>query len=186
MPFSRDWTGETVLIIGGGPSFKRLGHHKMLSEVRKRMKVVAVNRAHRLAPWADLLYGADPEFWKDEGVQGVSSDDVLWADGPATFSHLAGVVTGQSSAFHAWNLAFQFGAKEVLLTGIDMRTYEPGRKYHWHEGYGTSAVPDFWQVRQDFHRVAQQVPEYAARTFNLNPDSAVRCFPFARLEDWLA
>ena len=56
----RCFEGETVAILAGG---------KTLSEadarhVRGRCRVIAINRARELAPWADWLFACDPtRFW---------------------------------------------------------------------------------------------------------------------------
>lgn len=172
MRFSRDWDGDTALVIGGGPSVSRLGQDKLIPKCRGRMKVIAVNRAYRLAPWADMLYGADADFWDREGVEGVSEREL-------------GKQPGSHSGFHAWRIAIERGASVILLAGIDLRTYEPGQRFHWHEGYGLKMQDTYWQWRHEFSRAASEAKEQGVRTYNLNPASAVRCFPFARLEDWL-
>lgn len=57
----RDWEGETVIIIAGGPS---------VTDVQVRIaydaqaKVIVINDAYLLAPWADILFGSDAKWWK--------------------------------------------------------------------------------------------------------------------------
>lgn len=55
----QDWRGECVAIVGAGPTAKTAGVEKL----RDRIHVVVVNESYRLAPWAEILYCADTEWW---------------------------------------------------------------------------------------------------------------------------
>lgn len=65
------WRGETVVILGGGPSLT-LEQVALVAEAHKlgRVKCVAVNDAYLLAPWADLDYAADSHWhaWHTAGI----------------------------------------------------------------------------------------------------------------------
>lgn len=52
------WEGETVAILGGGPSLT-----PDQVEQCRGLKVISVNDAYLLAPWADVLYFADSRWW---------------------------------------------------------------------------------------------------------------------------
>lgn len=54
-----DWEGETCAILGGGPSLAPGD----VNSLHGRMRVIAVNTAYQLAPWADLLYFSDEVWW---------------------------------------------------------------------------------------------------------------------------
>ena len=54
----REWPGETVFIIGGGPSV--LGQD--LDALRGR-RVIAINSSVHAMPWADILYFGDWRWW---------------------------------------------------------------------------------------------------------------------------
>ena len=54
-----EWAGETVAILGGGPSLTQ----SQVDACRGRCRVIAVNNAYQLAPWADLLYFSDEVWW---------------------------------------------------------------------------------------------------------------------------
>lgn len=53
------WPDETVFILGGGPSLPI----ERLTELRGKGKVIAINNAGFVAPWADLLFFADTRWW---------------------------------------------------------------------------------------------------------------------------
>jgi hypothetical protein len=56
----RKWPGSTFVILASGPSL-------CLEDVelcRGKTRVIAINDAVRLAPWADVLYGGDGQWWR--------------------------------------------------------------------------------------------------------------------------
>lgn len=57
----RAWEGETAVLIAGGPSLT-LGQVAMVKDAGVR--VIAVNDAFLLAPWADVCYFADAKWWR--------------------------------------------------------------------------------------------------------------------------
>jgi hypothetical protein len=54
-----DWQGETVVIVAGGPSAATVN----LECAKGRAKFIVINKAWKLAPWADALYAADFAWW---------------------------------------------------------------------------------------------------------------------------
>lgn len=68
----QDWAGETVVIIGGGPSVTM----EQVEQVRQSgHKVIVINDSHKIAPWADVLYAGDIKWWN-------------WHDGAPDFKGL--------------------------------------------------------------------------------------------------
>lgn len=66
------WVGETVVLIGGGPSLTQEQLDLVeIAHSRKRVRCIAVNNAFLRAPYADVCYFADSHFWKwmTEGIQ---------------------------------------------------------------------------------------------------------------------
>jgi len=142
------WIGETIAIIASGPSAKKAGVDKL----QGRAKVIVINESWQLAPWADVLYGCDGQWWKwrdgvrkfkgirlsydadacnlyrDLGMRRIyipdrKSDVIVWEP-------LGHVGAGGNSGFQALNLAAQFGGSRILLVGYDMRV-DLGS--HWHQ-----------------------------------------------------
>jgi hypothetical protein len=65
----REWPGETVFIIGGGPSV--LGQD--LEALRGR-RVIVINSSVYSVPWADFLYFGDWRWWhEDENRAAIAS-----------------------------------------------------------------------------------------------------------------
>ncbi len=56
-----DWSGEVCAIVASGPSAKS----ENVESLRGRCRIAVVNNSHELAPWADLLYAADHNWWDE-------------------------------------------------------------------------------------------------------------------------
>ena len=57
---AEDWIGETVVCIGGGPSLTLAD----VTSIAGKARVIAINDAYRMAPWADMLYACDLKWWR--------------------------------------------------------------------------------------------------------------------------
>lgn len=146
-----EWTGETCVILGGGPSL--LGFDARCLE---GMRVIAINESYRLWPASDVLYWADRKWWtrrKDEVSAVFQGRYIVTVDpkvqdsgvkqlrntGVEGFDPDPGALrTGANSGYQAIHLAAHFGARRIILLGYDMRC--SGGRTHWHEGHPTSQV----------------------------------------------
>lgn len=189
------WKGEPAFILGGGPSLKGFD----VSRLKGRGRVIAVNDAGLvLAPWADVLFWADARWYEwnkgslhlHTGQWKVTRLCTPRAPGIHVLGHhrttglstkatlLAGYCGGGSSI----NLAYLLGANPIILLGFDMR---PG---NWHDRHRLPHKPG--QHRQRFipaiERMAESLERAGATVLNCNPRSALRCFPFADIEELLA
>lgn len=65
----REWEGETVAILGGGPSMTS-AHVELVREAHaaRRLRCVAINDAYLWADFADLLYAADASWHRDHTI----------------------------------------------------------------------------------------------------------------------
>jgi hypothetical protein len=75
------WVGETVVLIGGGPSLSQEQLDLIeIAHSRGRIKCIAVNDAYLRAPWADVIYAADSHWhaWQEKGVEkpGFTAEEV--------------------------------------------------------------------------------------------------------------
>lgn len=140
------WKGETVYIIGGGPSLKDFNWNSLIGK-----RTIAINKAFYNYPNADILYWTDSRFYnwykqdidKFKGqkytvtpvVSNISSDVKILKRGQKlgleknndTLSH------GNNSGYAALNLAYHLGVKRIILLGYDMGM--EGTKSHFHDGY---------------------------------------------------
>lgn len=156
-----------------------------------------VNRAWELAPWADLLYGCDASFWekykpafdglrvtqdaRPPGLLRVPSLPRPGLSRDPTYIH-----QGANSGYQALNLAVHLGCNPILLLGFDMKP-GPNGESHWHGDHVAglnNPCPENFKMWRDFF--ATTVPDLAragVEVLNCTPDSALDCFPRARLED---
>lgn len=147
-----NWHGLTCVIVAGGPSAKS----QDLALVRKSgAKVIVVNNAHELAPWADVLFACDLAWWRRYGPDlqfdglRLSTDrnacepvapwraQRVMVDKPSdrmNFAQFNRVGWGGNSGFQALNLAVQFGCMKIVLVGFDMTT---AYGLHWHGAHPT-------------------------------------------------
>lgn len=142
----RDWEGETVVIIAGGPSLT----DDQVEYVRKSgAKVIAINNAYLMAPFADILYACDYKWWKwhdgakdFEGMKvclryAMATEDLEgeWPEDEYTdvrslayhklrgISREPGIVnSGRDSGYQAIQLALQLGAARIVLLGYDLKS----------------------------------------------------------------
>lgn len=199
----RVWPGATVACLGGGPSLTQA----QADRLRGRARVIAINDAWRLAPWADALYACDWRWWrKHDGVPGFAGLKVTLSN---SLGHLddwpeirvlknagtegleltpIGLRTGRNGGYQAINLAVHLGAARILLLGYDMKAAADGRT-HW---FGDHAE---WPTRPSIFRdvflphfegLARALDEIAVDVVNCTPGSALDVFPRRPLEDALA
>jgi hypothetical protein len=132
------WEGETVAVLGAGPDMSA-----ELAESARGHKTIAVNRAVKFAPWADMFVALDPRhpFWADMGdfrglkVCGVECEyDALY---PGMMYETVTIGPGhtieiRNNALAAIRIAEQAGAAKILLLGFDPERYEA---VHAHTGF---------------------------------------------------
>lgn len=119
-----EWAGETVAVIGCGPSLT-----PEVAESMKELRTIVVNHAHRLAPWADILLALDgnwPAEWRDfagRRVTGIDDPDLdalyigpRWETVTLAPGH---VVEIRNSGLTAIRLAAALGARRILLAGFE-------------------------------------------------------------------
>lgn len=132
------WAGETVAILGAGPDMTA-----ELAATAKGYKTIAVNRAVKFAPWADMFVALDPlhPFWEGresfEGIKicGVECDydaryvGMLYETVQIAEGHTIEI---RNNALAAIRLAERCGAKKILLLGFDAERYQ---EVHGHTGF---------------------------------------------------
>jgi len=195
------WRGQPVFIVCGGPSLRGFDW----TELEGRL-VIGVNKAYEVIDPA-ILFAMDQDFVieADAGQYGDESHqkwralkatkvfyrqwDTLkewWhvdrSGQPAMPKSLTdGFPDANNSGMGALLLAAAMGADPIYLLGLDMHG-DPatGKQVHFHGGYGPRQHPN-----NVYPRMIEQFNAYAAallqrvQIYNCNPNSALRCFPFA-------
>jgi hypothetical protein len=191
------WAGRTAVVAASGPSLTK----DDLDFCRGKAAVIVVNATFQLAPWADVLYGADYRFWQTYYPRIIPTfTGELWSVsaqardkfGTYWINHEAGrgfngksdsINGGGNSGFQALHLAATFGATRIILLGFDMQ--RTGGKSHWHGDHigglhNGNGFPS-WIERMGY--LARDLAASGVTVLNCSRATALRCFPKAKLED---
>ena len=207
-----DWLGATAVLIGGGESLTVAQvHYVGAAHAAGRVRVIAVNDAYRVAPFADLCYFADAEWWtwhKDRpdfqafaGQKCSISDSSAKITDPAVHilqnangrGHSYGlsldpkqIVTGKNSGYQALNIAVLAGAKTIILLGFDAREPTPTSKTHWFGDHPIiEPVTAYADYRRAFSAGERAILAAGVRVINCSPGSAIDSFEKLTLEEAL-
>lgn len=205
-----DWSGQTVVIVGTGPSAKDTGPSAKdapLDIAKGVARAIVIKGSWKLAPWADALYGIDPGWWiANRGVPDFAGLKVSPSPTAARVYRLAQVklkaraeiLTGETgvlgcglktggghSGFQAINLAIQFGARKIVLVGFDMTMANGAR---WERNPAGVAKADAgriesWRVALD--GCAEQFTALGVDVINVGEASALKAFPKMSLAEAL-
>lgn len=145
-----EWAGETVAILGAGPDMTA-----DLAETARGYKTIAVNRAVKFAPWADMFVALDPHhpFWEEAENVGFKGIRVcgIECDIDARYPGMmyeninmgeAHDISIRNNALAAVRIAERMGAKKIVLIGFDPERYE---EVHLHTGF-TGLVAGLRQI----------------------------------------
>lgn len=197
----RAWPGATVVCCAGGPSLCAGQLERVRAEIgktRQQIRLIAVNDAYRLAPFADLCYFADARWWrwhKDRpefqafagqkcSIFGTGNE----IDDPEVFMLRIGgthglsdnpeeLRTGRTSGYQAINIATLGGSTRILLLAYDGKFARDG-KSHWFGDHpvrsdeNTNAT-----LAKNLRGLVEPLAQRGVTVINCSPDSAVDCFP---------
>ncbi len=202
------WEDEVGIVAGSGPSLTA----EVVEQVAQARdligaRVIAVNDAYRLLPFADALYACDWEWWRTHdfvpGFRGAkftctSHDPTLIDDKSQLGAGRYGITLVEarngkgfgvdcihygsqgSSGFQATNLALLFGCLRVVLVGFDMRHVDGRSHYFGDHPPGLRTCPD-----RGYRDLANSFPP-DSRIRNATPGSAIKAYPFVDLGTALA
>jgi len=180
--------GETIYLIGGGPSLAGF-NFKLLNN----KKVIAINKAILYYPKADVMYWTDTRVYNwfkkeiDEfsglkyTIRNVSGPNIniLRNTGKGGIEiNAEGLRHGNNSGFAAINLAVHLGASRIVLLGYDMAT--TGKMTHWHNGYNnvnrTKESIYTNNMLPYFQTLVEPLQSLGIEIINANPNSEIKCF----------
>lgn len=135
------WAGETVAILGAGPDMTR-----ELAEKSQQYKTIAVNRAVKFAPNADMFVALDPHhpFWEEADKAGFKGIRIIGVPDSSYDAKYLGMfyenvqisenhtIQIRNNALAAIRIAEIAGAKKIILLGFDCLRYE---EVHQHTGF---------------------------------------------------
>ena len=191
----RRWPGSTITCMATGPSLTPAD----VDLARQLGPVIAVNDAYRLAPWADVLYAADPHWWRahrlllaaftglrfsiQAGARGYGAT-VLRNTGLLGLERdPSGLKTGNNSGYQAINLAVHFGAARIVLLGYDcQRTRGEDHFFGPHVKMNQTTDSRFLEWRAHFATLVRPLAEAGVEIINATRETALTCFPRCSLE----
>lgn len=185
-----NWGGQIAVIVAAGASATA----ERVELLRGRVRVIVVNTSYQLAPWADVLYACDLKWWdwhkgapEFAGIKvchetkaaeryGLFRVDLTQdEETKSKLSMVPGVLgRGGNSGYHAFNLALQFGARQIGLLGLDFC----GRRWHGLHPNGREQAADTlerWRAR--FDAAAIEAKALGTDVVNLSRQSALQSYP---------
>jgi hypothetical protein len=195
---SPNWQWETVAVIATGPSLTR----EQCEIVRdKGWKILAVSNAYRMAPWCDVIYAGDLNWWKtyEREARETSPQAALWTCSNTAAARFnlnfvqgnnskglghAIIHTNGNSGSQAINLAYLWGAKKMRLLGFDMKPGEDGAK-HFFGNHPPRLVQQmlFAEWIKRLKPVAEDLAKRGVEVINCTPGSALPWFPMTDVRD---
>ena len=93
---------------------------------------------------------------------------------------------GANSGYQAINLAYLFGAKNIILLGFDMKL-GANKITHWHGNHPMGLTQDspFKTWLKNFPRLANDLKVEGVEVLNATRSTALDCFNKVKLEDAL-
>lgn len=172
--------------------------------------VIAINDAHRVAPWADILYSSDRPWWRHyKGVptflglkcgigSGVGKQNPLPFPDVRVFKNSGyyglelnenGLRNGGNSGYAAVNLAVHCGAKRILLLGYNFNRH--GGKAHFFGNHPPGLQQQhsdsvFVSRRKLFQTLVEPLASLGIQVTNCTPDTSLTAFPLGNLRDVLS
>lgn len=186
--------GETIVCIGGGPSLTA----EDVDHVRGKARVIAVNDAYKLAPWADVLYACDRKWWGwHDGVPGFQGLKLtleapeypgirqLRNTGAEGYDpDLSCLRTGSNSGYQAIHLAVHFGAARVVLLGYDMKLGGNGET-HWFGEHPVATKPSVFEsvMLPRFETLRAPLAALGVEVINASRDTALTLWPMKPIDE---
>lgn len=197
-----DWKGQDVAIVASGPSAKKAG----VSDLKGRVRVIAIKRSYELVPFADVVYGCDAPWWQSvQGLKEFKGLKLSWDDrvvgqfgiqkvkipnvksNSLLFEEVGSVGAGGNSGFQALNLAVQFGARRVLLIGFDMHG-RSGEHWYGRNGWSMGNNPteeNYRRWRISFDGSAEDLLMRGIEVVNASPFSELKNFKRMSVQETL-
>lgn len=204
--FERDWEGQTVVVIGNGPSLLDIDPADI---ARVPARKVVANGGYKRFPWATALMcsdrhwlaaNADLSGFKGAEIIVTQPDSVARRDYRMVFLRRAFIerrpntdpfedagllVEGHNSTSTNISMAVIRGAARIVLLGIDLAPGPNGRRRIYDESTEDLARAKVRYDKQVAHLKIQStyVKKHGVEVLNASPRSALSCYPFVQWGD---
>lgn len=177
-----DWSGQTVVCIGGGPSVT----NDQIETVKKlNAKVVAVNSSWKIAPFCDVIYAADGAWWNAYGSEVNVSAERWTCSENAAKHHKINRHGRFTSALNSGLRAIQFclnrNAERVLLIGYDCSVKNGVHHYGPHTKTGNPTDINCRKWQKQFESLDLD----KSKVINCSAYTELTTFKRGNLEDFL-
>lgn len=187
--------GRRMFIAASGPSLAGVD-----AELLRRELVLTVNDA--LIKFPHARYAAIMDSRKLHELHGelLRVDSVFTLAGNSfgveipllgtegfSFDLEQGIYSGYTTAYFALQIALHMGVREIYYLGLDLGN--TSRQSHF---FGSRPLQDrdrpdvYARMRRAFEGMADTLGSMGVAVYNCSPVSALKCFPYRRLEDVLA
>lgn len=199
------WPSATIACIACGPS---LTAEDVARVHAARLPTIVINNAWQRAPWADVLYAADRDWWSwlaDANIQDDQLPPLLYGMDALALEHRPSLVclkrgaddglcespdslaSGGHSGYQAINLACHLIGwhGKVILLGYDMQPAADGA-HHWHPDHPNARHPTYHTRLPAFATLAAAAARHPALTIiNASRATAITDFPRIMLDQLL-
>jgi hypothetical protein len=191
------YLGETIYIVGGGPSLNGFNFSSLKDKV-----TIAVNKSFKYLSNPSAVYWSDTRVyqWYHEELDKLNCLKVTNKPLPSGAPGVVNLLNtgkhgldkdprcirdGGNSGYAAMNLAYHLGAKKIVLLGFDMKIEKNAS--HFHGGYEqlTKSPDDSLYKRlmlPSFESISKDLEEVKVKVYNASHESAIECFPKIRLD----
>jgi hypothetical protein len=197
----RRWSGRCI-VAASGPSLT-----PEVAALCRGERVIAVNDAYRLLPWAEVVYACDAQWWeihrrnvlsgecwtshglspkndKRAIVDRLGLHIIAGEDRPGFSLDASRIHYASNSGFQALNLAILFGADPIVLVGFDMRQVDGKTHFFGEHKAPLRGHAQFGSWCAKFGKAAEMLGG-SPRIINATPGSALTCFPMMPLAEAL-
>lgn len=204
LPFTHidpEWDGEIAVCLGSGPS---LTADDALYCRDQGAKILAVNDAVWLAPWADVLYAADSAWWKQwTATPNIGLPPRLLTVDPLArdyrpsvqlLNYITGtglsldsstVMTGGHSGYQAINVAAHYSPRRIVLLGYDMQP-SPTGDHHFFGNHLDGRHVRYAERLPAFATLRAPLAALGIEIVNASRVSAITAFPRVSLAEALS
>jgi hypothetical protein len=181
---------KTLIVIASGPS---LTQEQVDAAIKSPYETIAVNGAYQIAPTADYLYAGDYMFWKLHiaEIKAKFKGKLITQDNSASSRFNLTRIRGTNrdglgkgvihlngnSGVQALNLAFVWGARRIILLGMDMKLGPKGER-HFHANHPHPAVQNqvFSEWLHKLEKVAKDLRAEKCEVIDCTVGGAITCF----------